>query len=643
MAPGIEFNIDGATNYSGTGPEHYTWDPPAEALQEFKITTNPYDAANGRSPGGQIDMTLKTGTKQLHGAAWAYLTRAFLNANSSTNDANIAKAISSGSPESTLVKFAKGASTGNQWGFEVDGPILVPKFWHGSRQTFFTILYEDIHNTGIGTSTTSVPLPAMYGAGTQYPGQGDFSSLLNLTQPNGSAYNGAIYDPASEAACTANNTDNGSYAKGNPHVCRYQFGYGPGSAPGPQGNPVQIGPINVIPASSLNPVALAIMSWYPDPNLAPTFSTANPFATNYVGNPPGIGDNKTYLVKIDQNIGQNDSFDITGRVWKYYGQANNAFPRNNVNAAHPGINQAVNIAHYNGTDYRYPSLSTNWTHTFSPRLVNIWRGLITTALESDATGPANGYNPSNLGFPDGLAGDNPTYFNRFPLTNISNYNALGSQTGLYRGDDEMQLSDTVTWTHGNHVIHFGGEIRFIQYAQKLNNGNGVTLGIGDGWSQQWDTTVTGGASGIHSSVGTGGTNDYSGNSVASMLLGTWDSGTANAAAGGYFSSHYSALYFQDDWKYNRKLTINLGVRWEDPGRGLKDRYNRFNSVFDTTDVNPINGMISGSTLAGLPIERRLSVVPPGLASTETPPGNSTRYCGSLGLELVLLTLSIKRL
>src|SRR5438874_6457999 len=243
-------------------------------------------------------------------------------------------------------------------------------------------------------------------------------------------------------------TDNGSYSSQHPHVCRYQFGFGPGSAKGPQGNPVQIGAANVIPANRLNRVAQAILSWYPAPNAAPVPTTANPIAGNYVGQSPGNSDNKTYLIKLDQNIGEKDSFDVTGRLWKFYAQANNAFPRSNVNAAHPGLNQAVSQPHYNGTDYRYPSLHTSWTHTFGPTFVNVVRGLVTTAPESDSTGPASGFDPSNLGFASHIGAANPTYFQRFPLTNISNFNALGSLAVLYRGDDQLQLSDTANWTRG---------------------------------------------------------------------------------------------------------------------------------------------------------------------------------------------------
>lgn len=586
----VEFSIDGVANISETGPEHYTMAPPADALQEFKITTSPVDAANGRAPSGQIDMTLKTGTQKLHGAAYEYLQRAFLNANTPQNDAKVAQALAA-NPNASISTYNKPAFTQNQYGFELDGPVVAPKIWGRNKQTFFMILYEDLHTQSAAWTQASVPLPAM--------ASGDFSGLLGLTV-NGAAYSAAIYDPTTEAACTAHNTDNSTYASGHPAVCRYQYGYGPGIGAGPQGNPVPIGKANVIP--SPNPVAQAIMSWYPAPNQAPTPTTANPFNNNFVGLAPGISDNKTYIVKIDQNVGSADSFDVTGKLWKFYGQSNNAFPRFNVNTAHPGLNEAVDIAHYNGTDYRYPSLNVSWTHTFSPTLVNAFRGLVTTALESDSTGPASGYDPSNLGFSSSIGAANPTYFQRFPLTNVSNYTAVGSQAVLYRGDDELQLIDTANWTHGNHVMHFGGEVRFTQYSQKSTNGTGFNLTTDDGWTQQWDTNVAGKNGGVESQYPI--TNNYSGNSFASMEAGTWSptgTVTATTAGGNYISSHYGALYFQDDWKYKKNLTLNLGVRWEDPGRGLKDRYNRLNSVWDFTDTNPVTSLISSATLAGLPL------------------------------------------
>jgi hypothetical protein len=592
---GVEFSLDGVTNESETGSEHYTLDPPTQAVQEFKITTSPLDAANGRSPGGQIDMSLKTGTKALHGAAYWYGQREFMDANSPVNDANVVKGIALSDTAAQLAKFNKPAFTQNQYGFELDGPVAVPKIWGREKHSFFMILYEDLNNFAGPVALTSVPSSSAMA-------NGDFSSFLGIGSVPGvtGLYNQAIYDPTTEASCTAHNTDTAtSVTGGKPAICRYQYGYGPplGTGNGSQGNPQLIGTPNVIPGSEISKVAQAMMSWYPAPNTAPTPTTANPFNNNYAAVEPNTSDNKTYIVKFDQNAGENNLFDVTGHLWKYYGVNNSPMPRNNVNEAHPGINEADDIAHYNGTDYRYPALSASWTHTFTPTLVNAFRGLVTTALESDSTGPASGFDPSNIGMSSSIGAASPLYFQRFPLTNVSNYFALGSQAVLLRGDDALQLTDTVNWTRGNHVMHLGGEVRFQQYSQKSTNNTGFTLATDDGWTQQWDTTISGKSSGLVSQ--TGYANNYSGNSLASMEAGTWSAtGTVNAttAGGNYVSSHYGALYFQDDWKYRPNLTLNLGVRWEDPGRGLRDRFNRLNSVWDFTDQNPVTSLVSTANL-----------------------------------------------
>jgi len=569
----VEYNIDGVTDYSGTGAAGYSYPPPTSAVQEFKITTDPFDASFGRATGGSIDMTLKTGGTKYHGSVYEIIQRAFMNANTSANDANIALAKAAGK---STVNYNKPASSQDQYGFELDGPVLIPRLYGANRQTFFTILFETLYNRGIGTLTATVPTPAML--------IGDFSSLLTA---NGAPYNQPIYDPLSETACTANNTDNGSYANKNPHVCRYQFGYGPGAAPGSQGNPLLIGKANVIPMNRLDPVGLNALSWFPAPNLAPTPTTANDFAVNYLGATPNNTYDRLYLIKLDQNLSTNDTADLTLKLWTNNGVANGAFPRNNVNSAHPGPNWAASTAHFL-THIKDPSGTVAWTHTFSPKLVNNIKGSLFVTNQTDSTGPGNGFNPANLGFPAGIAAANSSYFDRFPLLNYNSYTNLGSITGLNRGDNELQVVDVANYVRGKHTMHFGVDVRAFQYSQRTSNGAGNALNFtfDKGYTQQWDLNVTGNATNISTPAG------YSGNAIASSLLGTAASGNATSQPDNYFSSKYYAAYFQDDWKLRPNLTLNLGLRWDTIGNGDVDRSNRLTSVFDSTDVNPINSLVS---------------------------------------------------
>jgi hypothetical protein len=58
----------------------------------------------------------------------------------------------------------------------------------------------------------------------------------------------------------------------------------------------------------------------------------------------------------------------------------------------------------------------------------------------------------------------------------------------------------------------------------------------------------------------------------------------------FYSQHYYAPFFQDDWKITHRLTLNLGMRYDLNGPPV-DRHNRIDYAFDTTTVNPVNAQV----------------------------------------------------
>ena len=74
-----EFLLDGAPNNANQGGNNIAYVPPAEAVQEFKVATNSYDAQYGRTAGGVVNMSLKSGTNTFHGVGYEFLRRKSLD------------------------------------------------------------------------------------------------------------------------------------------------------------------------------------------------------------------------------------------------------------------------------------------------------------------------------------------------------------------------------------------------------------------------------------------------------------------------------------------------------------------------------------------------------------------------------------
>ena len=152
-----EFLLDGVPNNANQGGNNIAY----EAVQEMKISTNSYDAQYGRTAGGVVNMSLKSGTNSFHGVGYDFLRRKGLAANSFLLN-------SRNSPKTDQYI--------DQYGFSVDGPII-------KNKTFFLFTGEKYREGTPAPVFSTVPTPAFK--------NGDFS---NLVDASGNLIR--IYDPA---------------------------------------------------------------------------------------------------------------------------------------------------------------------------------------------------------------------------------------------------------------------------------------------------------------------------------------------------------------------------------------------------------------------------------------------------------------
>ncbi|MGH9664870.1 MAG: carboxypeptidase regulatory-like domain-containing protein, partial [Bryobacteraceae bacterium] len=202
-----EVLVNGITDVSG-GNNNLVMTPGLASVQELTVMTTTYDAEYGRTGGGFISVTTKSGSNDFHGQVFERLYNSALAANTWSNNRLGAR---------------KSVAHTSNYGFEVDGPVLIPKLVNLRDKLFFMVSMDRTPSNTLATRFATVPLPGM--------ASGDFSSLLT----SGGAPI-AIYDPA-----TTRPGADGAYIR----------------------DPF---PGNMIPANRVNPVGAAVLSYFPAAN-----------------------------------------------------------------------------------------------------------------------------------------------------------------------------------------------------------------------------------------------------------------------------------------------------------------------------------------------------------------------------------------
>ena len=528
-----EFTLDGTSNTlhdQGRGSVAQAWTPPGDAVAEYKVQTASFDATTGQTQGGVINVSLKSGTNQLHGTVYWGKETTSMNANAFFSNAN-------NIPIAGL-KY-------NRLGTTIGGPVVIPKLYNGRNKTFFFFTYENIHSTtnltGADAPVDTVPTDAERG--------GDFSALLKL----GSNYQ--IYDPFS----TQGPNSSGRYTR----------------------SPL---PGNIVPVNQINPISARIFAC--DPSKVTMLSyVSTPQTTCYYPEPiPGQGTadgGNNYapsswpsripyhseLYKFDQVLGAKNRLSV---------RANFRF-HTVVDSDQFGFNNPSMGAYFWNESEQY---AIDDVHAFSSTFLMDVRVSNARFLRAQKPSPpGQNWDLTQLGFPSSIVNAIAPQFHQFPAILISDLAAssgqqeIGARTYLYKQTQTRELTVTFDKTKGNHDFKFG--IDYRQYPDNQisgSNATDLTLSFG--------TTFTNGP--LDNSPAS-----PRGQGMASFLYGIPTSGSLQIPAASNFAdmSWLYAPFFQDSWKVTRKLTLTLGVRYEYE-TAETERYNRAVMGFDPSASMP---------------------------------------------------------
>jgi hypothetical protein len=511
----------------------FVYVPSVDNTQEFKIQTNSFSAQYGWSTGNVVSAVTKSGTREFHGSAFEFLRNDNLDANLFfSNRAGLSK------PE-----FKR-----NQFGFSAGGPIYIPKLYEQRDKTFIFGDYEGLRQGTPMSWTGTVPTKDMR--------TGDFSALLGAATGTTDALGrpiltGQIYDPNTTRQLTNGGVDTGY--TGLPVAC-------PGS-PTPTTCYIRDPIAGNDLSGMINSVSKNFLQYWPDP-------LSNALAGNLTWAGSGPVGSDEYSIRVDHNISEKSRLFVRWSQKREFKQMTaEIFGHNNPGG--PGVTNPNN---------RYDA-GINFNRTFTPTAVmSVNLGLSRWAEGNHAQ--AYPFTPSTLGLPAFLDGNSP----EFPNINVSDIQGLGPGQ-LSGGAGEGMFPRSIgsysvdfTKVRGSHNMTMG----FMGVVHQNTGGRFPITNF------TFPRSMTQGPDPQAPIANTG----YG---FASFLLGTGSSGDTSVAPFKFVWKKMYGLYFQDDWKATRKLTLNLGIRY-DYQPGPTEQYDR-TEYLDFTARNPISDAV-GFTVPG---------------------------------------------
>lgn len=422
----------------------------------------------------------------------------------------------------------------HDYGGSFGGPVRIPKIYNGKDKTFFFTSYEAFRNrVGATGFSSTVPTPEMY--------NGDFSNWV--TTLNGQTTQVPIFDPTTQVR----NAD-GS-------VTRTPF------------------PGNRIPVSAFDPISKNALAAYTSGGQMKPNNGALPGTVGYVKN--------NFFVSSGSQISPNTKISVKGdhlfnekhRISGYYGyNRSSVVPGASGPSTLPG-----NYSNYNDTQRNSDVVRMSWDWTLSPTKLNHFYAGGNNWRENHD--PVQATIKSGINWKDKVClGNVPDCSQNLLNLDFGDITGWGGRANNGSENTIYSYNDDFSWIKGSHTIKIGGMTQISHY-----NGFGRQCIAG---CASFNYTNTGVPNGNNPNLG--------GASFASFLLGQASGGSIDTIRFIGQQWPYYAGYIQDDWRVNRKLTVNLGIRYDlqMPPTGLDDKW----SDFSPTRANPRAGGIPGALI-----------------------------------------------
>lgn len=331
-------------------------------------------------------------------------------------------------------------------------------------------------------------------------------------------------------------------------------------------------PGNVIPSGSIDPTALRIAK-LETPNESRVIQ--KPFTTNFFASAPIEGYQDQYNARVDIQATPDDSLFVRYTFWNPHNGISDPFGTKTGAGPTGNTTQEAEVSE---------------THVFSPTTIaDVHLGYIenynfqyplSNGFDMSTISPVYGTIQSRSQNGQGL----------LPGLGIQGYGIGAELSQLYWNNNIWEINASFTKILNTQTIKVGGQWRQILW-ENYGNSQGLNLG----------------ATPFYTAANASDTVD--GNALASFLLGIPSSTSINSVGTWHAFLHSYALYATDTWRPVRKLSVDAGIRWSQPGAFSEE--NNLDTVLQPSAPVSIGGLSSitnPQTGAAVPLTGRLAFV-----------------------------------